>query len=330
MILVLSSLNNEETTNAVIDWLDSYKSRYIRFNGHDLEGRSSVGITIDNSSLELELEEYEGMLEDVNVIWNRKWRDDDFYYHIEDNKQINPYLRKQLGSHLATEFFAGTRVLQVALAEKKWLTKPFYLRQITSKLHILQTAGSLGLNTPKTLLTNRKKLFLKFLEREKNVITKSISEIEIFLHKRAAFALYTTPITAEQAEAYPEIFFPSLFQKMIEKEYEIRSFYLDGQFYSMAIFSQAKEATASDFRDYDFSNPNRQVPYNLPVSIERKLHKLMKIIDVNCGSIDIIKGKDGLYYFLEVNTNGQFGMVSLPCNYYLEQRVAEKLIQEDK
>ena len=29
--------------------------------------------------------------------------------------------------------------------------------------------------------------------------------------------------------------------------------------------------------------------------------------------------------FLEINPVGQFGMVSSPCNYYLEKKVASKL-----
>lgn len=51
----------------------------------------------------------------------------------------------------------------------------------------------------------------------------------------------------------------------------------------------------------------------------------MADLDLNCGSIDMILGNDGLYYFLEVNPVGQFGMVSGPCNYYLERKIANFL-----
>ena len=43
------------------------------------------------------------------------------------------------------------------------------------------------------------------------------------------------------------------------------------------------------------------------------------------GSIDIIKGIDNEYYFLEVNPVGQFGMVSKPCNYNIENFISKKL-----
>ena len=36
------------------------------------------------------------------------------------------------------------------------------------------------------------------------------------------------------------------------------------------------------------------------------------------------------YVFLEVNPEVQVGMVSYPCNYYLEKKLAEELIKSHK
>jgi len=51
----------------------------------------------------------------------------------------------------------------------------------------------------------------------------------------------------------------------------------------------------------------------------------MKKINLDNGSIDIIVDNNGKYYFLEINPVGQFGMVSIPCNYYLEKKIANYL-----
>jgi glutathione synthase/RimK-type ligase-like ATP-grasp enzyme len=93
----------------------------------------------------------------------------------------------------------------------------------------------------------------------------------------------------------------------------------------MAIFSQSNEKTKIDFRNYDLQKPNRTVPYNLPKEIILKLKKLTKALALRTGSIDLIKAKDGQYYFLEVNPVGQFGMVSRPCNYNIEMKIAKFL-----
>src|SRR5690606_41647080 len=64
---------------------------------------------------------------------------------------------------------------------------------------------------------------------------------------------------------------------------------------------------------------NRTVAFNLPSDIENKLTKLMNVLSLNFGSIDMIVSKNREYYFLEVNPVGQFGMVSFPCNYNIER-----------
>jgi glutathione synthase/RimK-type ligase-like ATP-grasp enzyme len=51
----------------------------------------------------------------------------------------------------------------------------------------------------------------------------------------------------------------------------------------------------------------------------------MDKLNLLTGSLDILKDKNGKYYFLEVNPIGQFGMVSKPCNYYIEEQIAEFL-----
>ena len=86
-----------------------------------------------------------------------------------------------------------------------------------------------------------------------------------------------------------------------------------------------------DFRRYDFTNPNRRVPYNLHGEIKDKLFKMLQKMRLNCCSIDIIKSRDnGKYYFLEINPTGEFGMVSQPCNYLIYKDIALTLINMDK
>ncbi|NJL11421.1 MAG: hypothetical protein HC908_18240 [Calothrix sp. SM1_7_51] len=119
--------------------------------------------------------------------------------------------------------------------------------------------------------------------------------------------------------------FPIFLQTKIEKDFEVRTFFLDDKFYSMAIFSQANSKTRVDFRRYDFEKPNRRVPFKLPSLLEDKCRNLLNDLGLNSGSLDFLI-KDNKYYFLEINPVGQFGMVSYPCNYNLEKLIAEHLI----
>ena len=94
----------------------------------------------------------------------------------------------------------------------------------------------------------------------------------------------------------------------------------------MAIFSQLDTQTEVDFRKYNFEKPNRTVPYELPEGLRSKIAILMSRLGLDTGSLDLIRAADGRYIFLEVHSIGQFRMVSRPCNYNLEKKVAERLI----
>ena len=51
----------------------------------------------------------------------------------------------------------------------------------------------------------------------------------------------------------------------------------------------------------------------------------MDALHLETGSLDLVKTIDGRLVFLEVNPVGQFGMVSIPCNYHLERNIAAAL-----
>ena len=115
----------------------------------------------------------------------------------------------------------------------------------------------------------------------------------------------------------------------MDKVYELRVFYLAGEFHAMAIFSQNDEQTRVDFRQYNRRRPNRNVPYRLAPELAARLRGLMDDLGLETGSIDLMVARDGREVFLEINPVGQFGMVSRPCNYRLERKVAELLLRKE-
>ncbi len=191
----------------------------------------------------------------------------------------------------------------------------------------MEHAKDEGINIPATIISNNKNDLLKFKEEHTKIITKPLGEVITFETSNELFFTRTVLIDDGKLKEIDDYFFPSLFQEYIEKEIEIRSFYLEGNFYSMAIFSQLDTKTEVDFRNYNDGNPNRTVPINLPDSLKCKLTVLMEKLNLNTGSLDLILTPKGEFYFLEVNPVGQFGMTSYPCNYYLEKRIAESLIK---
>lgn len=187
----------------------------------------------------------------------------------------------------------------------------------------------MGLDIPKGIITNNSHLAKSFIRQyPTGSIIKPIGESEIVSFRKTAYYITPRLINLNFFKKNTQIFFPSLIQEYLDKDIELRIFYLDGTCYPMAIFSQLDDATKIDFRNYNIKNPNRFVPFKLPAQIALLIVKFMEMAKLNTGSIDMIKTKCNRYVFLEVNPTGQFGMVSKPCNYYIEKKIASSLIKK--
>lgn len=325
------------STNRVIDWLSYYDQEYEKFIGpsnnkdHFSFDDKTIAFTFgglhkkDNHHI---ADKTANTL-DINSVWFRRPNHNtqsfysDFEYHGTYPKNILRYALKQradvfweyLGYKLETQIHQGS-------------FKTFEL----NKPIVMQEAERLGLNVPKTLITNSKEELKTFFNScNQKIITKSLHEIiPEYKHPtedtntQLSFHQYTTLI--DNLNDTPNIFAPSLFQECIDKEYEIRTIFLNGVCYSACIFSQLNEHTKIDMRNRDANTPTRYIPYQLDISIENSITALMEQLGLDYGAIDIVKGIDGHYYFLEINPVGQYGDVSMQCNYYLNKKIAEHLV----
>lgn len=318
MILILSTPTDHDT-QTVIDWLYDSNAPFFRLNDEDImTGNTSFNLNpknIQNSYIQKDNQKI--FFKDIKVVWFRKFG---FFLSYKDTFGKNSDLTKYIYSEFAV---IRTNILSI-LKDKIWLNNR--LKMLT-KLEIIYLANEFGLNTPNSIVTSQKEVLTPFfLQNNSSLITKSIGDGNHIVFKNVKYPCYTQHIT--NINEITEKFSPSLFQAYIDKKYELRIFFLDGEFYSMVIFSQNNEKTKIDFRNYDFDFPNRKEPYRLPNSIESKLSMLMNKIGLNTGSIDMIKGLDDNYYFLEINPSGQFGMTGLPCNYNLHKKIANFLIKK--
>lgn len=321
MILVLSTEGFEESTEQVLDWLDLLGQAYLRINGEDLNGLS---LELDPANPEQTWMVLDGRyiaLRDITAVWYRRTG-------IRAFPSLQPIeslaTRLHLAEHLVTEIRALKQAFYAGLEQAYWLSHPGSASP--NKFQMLQQAAQLGFSIPATRIVTRASQIRKLRENWGPLIIKCLSDTRMLRNEDGIFTQYTTapdPIL----EDLPETIFPTFVQECIEKDFEVRTFYLNGRCYSMAIFSQAQEQTTTDFRIYNYEKPARSIPYQLPRDLEVKVTQLMQSFQLQTGSLDFMVGKDGAHYFLEINPVGQFGMVSFPCNYQLERLIAQNLIE---
>jgi ATP-GRASP peptide maturase of grasp-with-spasm system len=196
-----------------------------------------------------------------------------------------------------------------------------------NRLIVLDIAKKNGLVVPDFNIVNSHEQLCKTTETFNGCVTKAIADGLVDVLGNNRFHTYTELVEEDLIE-HPTnyTFFPSLLSSLVNKKKEIRTFYIDGDFYSMSINSQLDKQTMIDFRKYNYSVPNKTEPFNLPKEIETKMTSVFKELDLNCGSIDFIHDKNNNYIFLEINPVGQYGMVDRPCNYNLDKKIANYLI----
>ncbi|MXV13901.1 grasp-with-spasm system ATP-grasp peptide maturase [Hufsiella ginkgonis] len=323
MGILIISHNEDQSTCNVIGWIRHYNKSYHRINCQPSVEIHSMEIA-DQCRMLLRVGDQEIDINEIEAFWHRNGHitidfpatliSDDFPY------------KKDLFSHFRNEKRKTSEYLHHQFRKKKSLGN--YFQADLNKLIALEQARALSIPVPPTLVTTSKKTLVSFLTKYGKAICKPISDALMLTDiDEGTVAYYTNVLTDENVNSLGDHFPLSLFQQRIIKKYELRIFYLDGEFYSMAIFSQSDEQTMVDFRKYNHRKPNRTVPYSLPPDIQDKLRQLMKQLDLNIGSIDMAVTPENEYVFFEVNPVGQFGMTSFPCNYYLEKKIAQYLAQ---
>lgn len=329
IMVVIFSKSTDASTTDVIRWIKYYGEEAIRINYDDPQIKfckediikNQIIFTINNRIINLL---------DAKSVWFRR---NGLSYNMFDVDLIklfnnNVFSEKKMNGfvyyHIKEEINTLIEHIYFSL-EHKCKALGSYFNSNLNKLNVLQIAQKNGLKIPCTYITNNIKDIIAWTHHG-SYITKALSDGIYFATTKNAYYTYTEKIDNNYISNINRKLCCSLLQEQIKKKYEVRSFYLNGDFYSMAIFSQSNSKTCIDFRKYDTKLPNRYIPYKLPDEIECALRKIMDCLKLNTGSVDLMVDENNKFYFLEINPVGQFGMVSEPCNYLLEKRIAEFLV----
>jgi len=329
MDIIINTVSNDQSTDDILDWLYYFCENPVRLNDEYKCELTTVKIDNEGADFILVSGEKQITLSTIRSFWYRRGK-----ITLIPEYKIENLLLQSSYNYYKREMNALTDVIY-KIGDSHYTSLNKYHDNDTNKLTNLIEAQKLGMKIPPTIITNNIFDLEQFISKYSEIIMKPIAypEFKAFNRKLdigAQIAVGTVKTTRKEiinllkSESISR-FLPTLFQSYIEKKYEIRSFFINDTFYSMAIFSQANEKTKNDFRNYDYERPNRTIPYKLPVDMEDKLRKLMKKIDMNCGSFDIIVTPAMEYLFLEVNPIGQFQWLSKNCNYYIEKHIAKTL-----
>lgn len=328
MIIVLSDARDLSSSD-VIEWLLRNEKKFLRLNSDDPSTKLEY-IDLDAQTVIVSIGDQQVRLGFNFSLWYRRKGigRNILKLDLSSYKSTNIYLQSrdegQLHSHLVNELNILVDYIYHFLETKasRKLSSPDTSQ--LNKLTVIELAKNVGLKSPSTFVVTTAESLKDLSKRNQHFITKALSNGVYYFSEKYAYYSYTEKVKEQSIQTVGSSFFPSLVQLEIKKKFELRIFYLQGEFYSMAIFSQRDENSKTDYRKVGTNSKGvlRMVPFLLPADVETKLTSLCNILRLETGSIDMIVDENNEYYFLEINPVGQFGWLSKACNYFLERKIA--------
>jgi MvdD family ATP-grasp ribosomal peptide maturase len=202
-----------------------------------------------------------------------------------------------------------------------------HIRHAENKQLQLQVARALGLDTPRTLITNDPEAVREFAETcETGMVVKMLSSFAIYEDGQEK-VVFTNPVADEDLEDLSGLrYSPMTFQEMVPKSLELRVTVVGNSVFSASVDSQSSERAAHDWRRDGVGLLEDWKNYELPADVERRLLGLMDHFGLNYGAIDIIVTPDGRHVFLEVNPVGEFFWLERTPGLPISKALADVLL----
>lgn len=312
MILCITHSQDFYNIDLFFEYLNSKHIPYFRLNSDKMNHFQKI--SINENSFELTDESGNTLhSDDVKGVWHRKaWKISVPEELDEDYEKI---FLKEYGSLRFN--------LMTVLENIPWINPSEKERKIDgNKMFQLKIAQKNNLTIPKTIFSNDEEKIIAFFHEHCN--GKAIAKLHSVVVKAMGGEgqISTTIIEEDTLINISDIAYcPMIFQPYIDKEYELRIIYVDGEFFTGKINNSENVDWRVAHESYFWS------AYELPENIKKDIHAMMQEMGLYMGAIDMIKGRDGTYYFLEVNPQGEWGMLQKELNFPIAQRIADNLIK---
>ena len=275
-------------------------------------GESVFRFDTDRFPTELQLEVYYGQdgerlrltdqhrsldLREISAVWYRR---------IATGDMIPDTMDRQLRQASMQESHETVQGM-IASLDAFHLDPVPHLRRAENKQLQLQIARRLGIDTPRTLISNDPIAVRRFAAGcPHGMITKMLSSFAVYENDQEK-VVFTNPVSVTDLDQLDGLrYCPMTFQEQLDKTLELRVTVVGTQVFAAAVDSQQTIHARYDWRRQGVTLLDAWQPYNLPDDLTDRLLKLMRQLGLNYGAIDIILTPDNRHVFLEVNPVGEF------------------------
>ena len=297
---------------------------FTRLNTEDFGIRFDLELTLSASSSDFRLTKADGQTisnSSVSAVYFRQPITPsvpDTVIHVD-----RPFVRRELKEAL--------RSLWRLIDRNIWLNHPRDLWLASNKVEQLLIARNLGFLIPETCVTMTESRARAFHEAHNGrVICKAVKHG--FTRGENSVTVATTKRIDQQFlsefDSYAPV--PMIYQREISKLFDVRVTVVGDQVFATAIHSQDHPETEVDWRLWDVSTFDlKHEAIQLPNPIAYRCRAITRHFGLKYSAIDLVRGTDNEFYFLELNPNGQWAWIEQKVGYPIRDAIINCLnIQE--
>ena len=241
--------------------------------------------------------------QEVSVIWYRK----------PDKPAPHPELKDKPAMECSVqEYQELMRSFYGFFPAAKWVNDYWQMQKYSVKANQMWIAKEVGLTVPETIITSDVSEVKKLSRKYPEIIVKPLT-FSGFLWENSQYGCFTNVLSPEDVKKLTDkdlAFAPAIFQQRIHKSQELRITIIGEQVFACEIQTKPGTIEHIDWRiDSVEELPHKIV--DLPGEIADKLKKMLNQMGLNFGAFDLIVNEEGIYYFIEINPNGQYFWIEL-------------------
>ncbi|RPE05580.1 ATP-grasp ribosomal peptide maturase [Chitinophaga lutea] len=316
MILCITHSQDTYTIDLVQQHLEQLGYPSFRFNSDEFGTRYRLRYRLTAAGPQYQLEHGNTLIDaaDITGVWYRK------LWELKVPASLDPAYVPAFVKEYNTSLHIFLDSLDVP-----WINRIDIDHAVSgNKLLQLTAAQAAGLAVPQTLFSNHAEDAIRFYDDHNgDVVVKLHGALSKTMDGRGDF-FPTTRLRKEDVPMLESLSAcPMILQQYIPKDRELRIVYVDGEFFTGSL-------RAPDTTDWRTASTTiiQWEPFVLPPAQEEKITRLMQLLGLPFGAIDMIVQPDGQYVFLEVNPQGEWGMLQKYLGFPIAETIAEKLVQK--
>lgn len=343
-----------------------FKSVQAKLSDHDVQvvnytfnlfpERSCASFVLNDSEEDLSIIKLaDGTCVDLNNVFS-------VWYYRPFSVQPNPNFDKAMQAFIKSESDGFIHALPYLTLNAFWVSRPQYVRAADFKTYNALVAKHIGFNVPSTYFGNDPEKAKEFVSNFPEVVIKTLastrpsvpltrmqkillSSLHLLFPEREDTVKEFNPQSIDEmyentVNAYTHklknddlinylpsiIHSPVILQPFYSKYKDIRVTVVGNQVFACAIDSiHPNIRNAVDIRD----NNEDLIPHeahDLPASISDKCVALLRALNLEYGTIDLILTHDGEYIYLEINPSGLWLWIERLSGLPIAQAMADLLM----